>query len=137
MMQLWLPKLLGTQAVHCGSLNQEPSTKNLYSYLPGFKLTFAAQLPLKSFFAESILVFQLLKVPARLPRFACGAYSLNSVGFDFIIAAIVPSFSPIIYTHQYKRCQGFFQTATIEMPFLSANLILSSLSIKRVFPASR
>jgi hypothetical protein len=68
--QFWLPKELGTQEVQRGSFNQELSTRNLYSYLPGFKFTLTIQLPLESFLADNLLVSQLLKEPAKATLFA-------------------------------------------------------------------
>lgn len=67
------PKAFATTLEQLGSFHQEPSTKNLYSYLPGFKLAFTVQFPLESFLPNNPFVFQLLKVPTKLTFFAFGA----------------------------------------------------------------
>jgi len=71
--QLWVPKELGTQAVQRGSFTHAPSTKNLYSCLPGLRDVLTNQLPLESFLATSFLESHLLKLPDKTTFFAVGA----------------------------------------------------------------
>lgn len=85
MTQFLEPKALVTQPLQLGSFTQLPSTRNLYSYLPGFNERFTDQAPFRPFFAEWALGSQLLKVPARLTFFAWGALSLNAVAFALLV----------------------------------------------------
>lgn len=108
---LWVPKELVITEGHFGSVTHEPSTKNLYSCLPGFKPTLISQLPLASFLPESAFASQLLKLPARPTVFALGAYSLNTVAFallNTVVLTITTSLLYPIYTQQLMLVKKFY-----------------------------
>jgi hypothetical protein len=108
---------LATHEVQRGSLSHEPSTKNLYSYLPGFKFTLITQFPFESFLALSAFVSQLLKLPAKQTLLACGAYNLNCMIFGFnavldVIVAIATSFVYLDNTRANPHKRGVFLLET-------------------------
>jgi hypothetical protein len=71
--QFCVPKEFATQEAQRGSFVHTPSTKNLYSCLPGLRFVFTSQLPLESHFASSFLASQPLKEPAKFTFLAFGA----------------------------------------------------------------
>src|SRR3989338_3859801 len=68
-----------------GSFVQLPSTRYLYSCLPGLKFRDTCQLPSLDFFSVSDVALQLLNVPAIATFFAYGALRLNCT---FLVLAL-------------------------------------------------
>src|SRR3989338_8994911 len=113
---LALPILLGTRSLALGSLSQEPSTTNLYSYLPGLRLTLTDQLPLESFLAAIASGFQLLKVPVTLTRLASGALHLNTTVF-FAIFYLLTVYADLFLSYYNSNKLASSMSRKIWPPF--------------------